>query len=59
MEKDIYEKVDDNWRGRVEEKLNHIEEMLKNHLRHHWQFEIALIGLIASIFFMLASIIWR
>jgi len=51
--------ITNNWRGRVEEKLNHIEEMLKNHLKHHWQFEIALIGLLASIFFMFASILWR
>lgn len=42
---------------RLEVKLKNVEYLLKNHLKHHWEFSLALLaivgGLLCSILFVL------
>jgi len=33
---------------RIETKLDFVEQLLKNHLKHHWMVELALLGAIVT-----------
>jgi len=49
----------ERWRGKVDEELKNIEVLLRNHLRHHWQFEIAIIGAYAATIAAIVVLAWR